>query len=73
MTDEEKILAVAAKLTGEFYVGQRVRINCSRSHFHGDWAYVVDSDVMNNYVRVELEVGRGVDLLKPVFQPHELL
>lgn len=26
MTDEEKIKAVTAKLLGEFYVGQRVRI-----------------------------------------------
>lgn len=26
MTDEEKVLSVTSKLTGQFYVGQRVRV-----------------------------------------------
>lgn len=36
MDDEEKIKAVTAKLTGEFYVGQRVVMHGSRGTIVGD-------------------------------------
>lgn len=69
MTEEQKIDAVTARLTGAFVVGDRVRVNCVNSHFHKRTGVIVELDALGNEHGARLKLDTTAEDQGGVLRP----